>query len=178
MTRASLNVCFVLVAGAVFGTLLWGRLGPDIARAAPTDARAADSQVDSADLQARLAMVMADYHTANLWFAGKAENWPLADYYWMEVQSHMELSARADPSGRREAKLQQILKAIEDAPTMQVDEAISKRDLRAFGTAYRNLLVGCYNCHKAAGKPYLRPRMPVPPSSSIINVNPKAIWPR
>ncbi len=123
-------------------------------------------------------MVMADYHTANLWFAGRAENWPLADYYWQQVEKHMELSAASDPTGTRKEDLATIFRAIERSPAMQVDEAIAKRDLTAFGASYRALLQGCYNCHKVAGMPYLRPRMPVPPSSSVINVDVKATWPK
>lgn len=178
MIRPSLIAGLVFLAGAACGALLLGHVGPERASAAQDAPPAlSDPKHDLASLRARLAMVMADYHASNLWFAGRSENWPLAEFYWKEVLAHMELSAQSDPSGKSEERLKQILKAIEDAPSMQVDEAIEKQDLRTFHTAYRNLLVGCYNCHKAAGRPYLRPRLPVPPSSSLINVDPKATWP-
>ena len=35
----------------------------------------------------------------------------------------------------------------------------------------------CYSCHKAADKPYLRPRVPTEPASRIMNFDPKADWP-
>src|SRR5437867_2659829 len=40
--------------------------------------------------------------------------------------------------------------------------------------SYRRTLEGCYSCHKAADKPYLRPRIPEQPESRIINFDPAA----
>jgi len=42
-----------------------------------------------------------------------------------------------------------------------------------FTGAYRHTIEGCYACHKASDKPYLRPRIPEPPESRIINVDPR-----
>jgi len=36
------------------------------------------------------AMKDVAYHFANLWFAGKAANWPLAEFYLGETKSHLE----------------------------------------------------------------------------------------
>ena len=46
-----------------------------------------------------------------------------------------------------------------------------------FTRAYRLTLEGCYSCHKASDKPYLRPRIPEQPASRIINFDPAATWP-
>ena len=45
------------------------------------------------------AHIMADvgYHFTNLWFAGEAENWPLADFYLAETKSHLRWAVRAKP---------------------------------------------------------------------------------
>jgi hypothetical protein len=179
MIRPSLIVCLVVLGGAACLAVWLGELRPPTAWAAQkTDAPASDPEHDLAHLEARLAMVMADYHASNLWFAGSSANWPLAEFYWKEVQAHIEMSPKSDLSGKNEAELKQIAAAIAKSPTMQVAAAIEKQDLRTFASAYRGLLVGCYDCHKAAGKPYLRPRLPVRPSRSIINVDPKATWPQ
>jgi Transcriptional regulator PadR-like family len=37
--------------------------------------------------------------------------------------------------------------------------------------------VGCYACHRASDKPYLRPRIPEAPEARIINFDPAATWP-
>ena len=36
----------------------------------------------------------------------------------------------------------------------------------------------CYQCHKAAGKPYQRPMVPTITPQTIINYDPKADWPQ
>jgi hypothetical protein len=169
----------VFLGGLIAGAALWSVLsGSSTARAVAADAPAADGPPDTKQLRAELAMFLADYHASNLWFAGRAQNWPLAGYYWDKVMMHMKSSADADPSGKRKADLQAILNAIDRSPTMQVGEAIEKKDLAGFGQAYRSMLQGCFNCHKVAGLAYLRPRFPVPPSSAIINVDTSAEWPK
>ncbi len=167
----------VFVGGMIAGAALWSTLsGGTTARAVAAGAPAAAAPPDAEQLRAELAMFMVDYHASNLWFAGRSQNWPLADYYWDKVVLHMKTSADADPSGARRADLETIQRAIDRSPTMQVGEAIEKQDLAAFGEAYRTMLQGCFNCHKVAGMAYLRPRFPVPPSSAIINVDPSAEW--
>lgn len=180
------SVGIALVVGVVLGAVLFGRSASNIvmsAAAAPTTPPADQiSEEEYHELQARLAMVMADYHASNLWFSGKAENWPLAEFYWNETLRHVRLSVRYRPIHKDragdEVKMAEIAKAIESSPSMQVGQAIRKKDLRQFLVSYRGLLEGCYACHRAADAPYLRPRMPVPPASSIINVDVNAPWPK
>ena len=128
------------------------------------------------------AMSDVDYHFSNLWFAARAENWPLADFYWKETRSHMKWAVRIIPvrknNAGQEIKLQEILQSMENSPFMQVGKTIEAKDLQEFEKAYRFTLEGCYYCHKAADKPYLRPQIPERPASSIINFDPKADWPK
>ena len=157
--------------------------------AAPAEKQDADLPTLKAEI-ARLkeiiaesaAMSAVDYHAQNLFFAGKAENWPLADYYWNKTLQHMRLSASLTPvvkdKAGQEVKLGEILQSIESTPSMQVGKAIQSKDLKTFLTSYRALLNGCYSCHRAVDKPFLRPRLPAPPANSIINIDPKATDPR
>ena len=123
-----------------------------------------------------------DYHFSNLWFAGKAKNWPLADFYWKETLSHLHWAVRIIPvrkdNAGREIKLEEILQAIEMTPTMQIGEIIKAQNADKFESTYRAVLEGCYLCHKAADKPYLHPQVPERPASSIMNFDPKATWPK
>lgn len=127
-------------------------------------------------------MMDVDYHFTNLWFAGKAENWPLAEFYWNETRSHMHWAVRIIPvrkdNAGQEVKLLGILEAIENTPSMQVGEAIKEKDVEKFEAVYRSLLEGCYTCHKASDKPYLRPQVPERPATAIINFDPNATWPK
>jgi len=128
--------------------------------------------------------LMADVgdHFANLWFAGRAENWPLADFYLGETKSHLHWAVRRIPirkdSQGHDVHLEPILEAFENSQLAQLKKTIDDRDPDAFETTYKESLTVCYSCHKAADKPYLRPRVPAEPPSRIMQFDPKADWPR
>jgi hypothetical protein len=46
------------------------------------------------------------------------------------------------------------------------------RDPATFSKAYRDALSGCYACHQASEKPYLRPRVPDAPEGRMIEFSP------
>jgi hypothetical protein len=129
------------------------------------------------------AHIMADVgdHFTNLWFAGTAENWPLADFYLNETKSHLRWAVRRIPIRKdnqgRDIDLGKILEAFENSQLTQLKRTIDGKDRAAFENVYKESLTVCYSCHKAADKPYLRPRVPAEPESRIINFDPKAVWP-
>ena len=129
------------------------------------------------------AHIMADVadHFTKLWFAGKSENWPLADFYLGETRSHLNWAVRRIPvrkdNAGHDVKLAEILQAFENGPLKPLKGAIDGQDRLAFESAYKQTLTGCYACHKASDKPYLRPRVPTESASSIINFDPRASWP-
>ena len=194
-TRQVSTVSFAFVAGCVSGLLLFGQAGrlsgllTPAAQAQPKSALS-DLSIVQADVE-RLksivpdqahAMKDVDYHFTNLWFAGTAENWLLADFYWKETMSHLKWAVRIIPvrkdNAGREIKLEEILQAIEMTPSMQMGEVIKEQNGGKFEPTYRSLLEGCYLCHKASDKPHLRPRIPEAPATSIMNFDPKANWPK
>lgn len=128
------------------------------------------------------AMRDVDYHFSNLWFAGKHENWDLANFYWSETRSHLRWAVRIIPvrkdNAGREIKLKEILEAFENGPLKQLHEAVVARDKPQFEKEYRVCLETCYACHKASDKPYLHPQIPTRPETAIINFDPAAEWPR
>ncbi len=156
-------------------------------------APAASSQTTPADLAARIKAVedlipsqshmMADVgdHFTNLWFAGRAENWPLADFYLGETKSHLRWAVRRIPirkdSQGRDINLGNILEAFENSQLTQLKTTIAGKDEAGFEKIYKESLTVCYSCHKAVDKPYLRPQVPTEPASRIFNFNPKADWP-
>lgn len=129
------------------------------------------------------AHIMADVgeHFANLWFAGRAENWPLADFYLAETKSHLRWAVRRIPI-RKDLKghdidLGHILEAFENSQLARLDRAVKGKDRPGFEALYRESLTACYSCHKAADKPYLRPRIPERPATPIMQFNPASNWP-
>jgi len=121
-------------------------------------------------------------HFANLWFAAEHKNWDLANFYWLETRSHLRWAVRIIPKRKDAAgetiHLDSILEGMENGPLKQLQASIQAKDSSAFDSAYRSTLESCYACHKAADKPYLRPRIPADPESKIINFDPTATWPR
>ena len=129
------------------------------------------------------AHIMADVgaHFTNLWFAGRAGNWPLADFYLSETKSHLRWAVRRIPvrkdSQGHEIKLGAILEAFENSQLTALKRSIDGKDRGAFEQVYRESLTACYSCHKASDKPYLRPQVPAEPETRIINFDPGAEWP-
>jgi cytochrome c553 len=156
-------------------------------------APAADTEPQQKDLLARIAAleavipdqahIMADVgdHFTNLWFAGGAENWPLAEFYLNETKSHLRWAVRAKPIRKdnqgHDINLGNILEAFENSQLAQLKQAIDGKDRRAFERVYKESLTVCYSCHKASDKPYMRPQIPAEPETRIINFDPKANWP-
>ena len=129
------------------------------------------------------AHIMADVgeHFTNLWFAGRAENWPLADFYLSETKSHLHWAVRRIPIRKdkagRDINLTSILEAFENSQLTQLKQTIDRKDRPRFEALYKESLTACYSCHKAADKPFLRPQVPAEPASRIMNFDPRADWP-
>jgi hypothetical protein len=154
---------------------------------------AASSQTTPEDLAARVKAIedlipsqshmMADVgdHFTNLWFAGRAENWPLADFYLSETKSHLRWAIRRIPIRKdtqgRDVNLGNILEAFENSQLTQLKTTIAGKNKAGFEKIYKVSLTICYACHKAVDKPCLRPQIPTEPASRIINFDPKADWP-
>ena len=127
--------------------------------------------------------MMADVgeHFANLWFAGTAENWPLADFYLGETKNHLHWAVRRIPIRKdnrgQDVNLVNILAAFENTQLTQLKQVIDRKDKAGFERTYKESLTVCYSCHTAADKPYLRPQVPTEPPSRIMNFDPKSRWP-
>jgi hypothetical protein len=128
------------------------------------------------------AMQDVGYHFSNLWFAGQHQHWELANFYWLETRSHLRWAARIIPMRKDNAgndvDVQVILEAFENGPLTKLEEAIAAKNGAEFESNYRSTLEGCYACHKAADKPFIRPQIPSQPETPIINFDPHADWPR
>src|SRR4051794_38279272 len=86
------------------------------------------------DLVPDQAHIMADVadHFANLWFAGEADNWPLADFYLNETRSHLRWAVRRIPVRKdnqgRDVKLANILEAFENGQLGPLKGTIDGKD--------------------------------------------------
>lgn len=128
------------------------------------------------------AMQDVDYHFSNLWFAASQGNWPLAQFYLNETKSHLHWAVRIIPirkdAQQREIKLEDMLQSLENGPLKELNSAVQAQNRQKFVAAYEFTLATCHACHKTVDKPYLRPRIPEHPATTIINLDPQATWPK
>jgi hypothetical protein len=117
-------------------------------------------------------MADVEFHFANLWFAGKNGDWPLATFYFNETRSHLNWAVRVRPVRRvtsGELDLRPMLEGIETTGLADLKTAIDNKDSTGFDTAYRAMMSQCYACHVAAEKPFLQPHIPESPPSAMVN---------
>ena len=131
---------------------------------------------------ASVAMADVGFHWSNLWFAGQSGNWPLAGYYFSEARNHVRWLTRINPMPKgpdgMPVDVKGIFDGIDTSTFAAVKAAIDKKDGKEFETAYRGALESCYQCHKAVGRPYLRPMIPKALPQTIINLDARANWPQ
>jgi hypothetical protein len=119
-------------------------------------------------------MADVEFHFANLWFAARNGNWPLATFYLNETRSHLNWTVRMRPVRRLangELDLQPILEGIETGALADLKTVVDGKDAAHFEGAYRAMMGQCLACHQAAEKPFLEPHIPEFPPSPMINSN-------
>lgn len=175
-----------MMAGLVAGGAVLGGAAVELWRRdrAPAPVAAQGDAQPGTDLERLKKLVpsqshaMADvaYHWTNLWFAAEQKNWPLAEFYFNEARSHMQWTILIRPIRKddqnRDVDLQAIFDALDVSSFAGVKMAIAQKDSQKFAPAYKLALDGCYTCHKASAKPFLRPTMPSAPAQGIIDFAP------
>lgn len=127
-------------------------------------------------------MTHVGYHYGNLWAALEAENWPLADFYLSETRNNIKWAVRTKPVRKDKAgkdiDLAAIAQALDNSQLADMKRAIDAKDKARCARLYDEALAGCYACHKASDKPYLRPRRPSAAEVRVINFDPNARSPQ
>ena len=150
---------------------------------------ACESGVDQATLDARVAELQADLedrftpglHTlmvdlgvrhANLWFAGEAGNWPLADYMIHELEELVEEIEELHPT-YREVRVAELLGEMTHPAIEAMEDAVDDQDFTAFQRAYDDLTVACNACHIASDRAALVIQRPTAPISTNLRFTPE-----
>lgn len=183
----------IFAAGLLAGLMIAGIrhiVFPKAALAQDASKGAPDLEAMQADIAHLKEVVPSQSHTmtdvgyqfANLWFAGKHRNWPLADFFLNEARQHIVWTIRIRPVRRNpdggSIDIRAMFEGISDGALKELTDSIAKKDEAAFTTSYKKMLEACYSCHVAAAKPYLRPEIPTAPPQTIINFDPEAKWPQ
>lgn len=85
-------------------------------------------------------------HHSNLWFAGSAENWELAEHMIEELEEGFEKLEKWYPNDE-ETKAIPMIKP----PLKNLAKAVEKQDQEAFVKGYIMLTTTCNACHTATG---------------------------
>ena len=119
-------------------------------------------------------MVDVEHHFANLWFAGREKNWPLATFYLNETRGRVAWTLRIRPvrqlANGADIALAPFAQSLDDLGFVPLRSAIDKRDPKAFEASYRVALGACYNCHVAVEKPALTLEIPRIPGALLIRM--------
>ena len=117
-------------------------------------------------------MNAVQFRHMKLWFAGKAQNWALAQYAMVEIRQAFAGIVRAQPKFRG-LPVGELVNAALSQPMDAVDAAIKAQDPQQFATAYAQLTAGCNACHAAADHPYVVIKAPDGSAFPNQDFNPK-----
>jgi len=101
-------------------------------------------------------------HHAKLWFAGKNQNWKLADFEINEIKENLE-GIKNYCSDRPESKLIGMIDKAMDS----VSVAIQQKNPNSFRENYMNLTITCNKCHQETQHEFNVIKVPeIPPFSN------------
>lgn len=118
---------------------------------------------DIAMLQPGLARIMPEVgaRTWKLFYAGKAENWPLAKFQYKEVKGLFEMGAITRP--KHAAALNEFM----EQGWKDVGDAIDRKDVAAFEEAFHKAIEAANAYHELKEKPYLIWKLPDAPPPDL-----------
>jgi len=196
MSKTQIRTVALVACGALLGVIIdrvWQAGIVSTAAAQEGRATAPPAPMTPAQMQTeieRLKTLVPSYshpmqdvaiNWASVWFAAQKKNWPLARYFYNEARSHIAWTVRINPNAKVDGEivdLKSIYDAIDTSSLMDVRTAIEKQNSAQFVTAYKTMLESCYSCHKAAGKPMIRPQVPTAAALTVVNYDPTATWPQ
>ena len=106
-------------------------------------------------------MTSIQIHHAKLWFAGKNQNWKLAEFEINEIKETF-YDLKSYQAEREETKLIPMINVALD----RVSSSIQKKDSELFKNSYLYLTNSCNDCHRAAHFEYNKIKIPDSPPFS------------
>ena len=99
-------------------------------------------------------MVVTQLRHFKLWYAGTAQNWPLANYELAQIRSSIEDVKNLYPNNN--GSNMSTMTAVTD----DLDSAIKAKDSVKFSRAFMKLTSACNSCHEAASVGFIKIREP------------------
>jgi hypothetical protein len=99
-------------------------------------------------------MTLQQMRHLKLWFAGQAQNWPLADYELDELKEGYEDIVKYYPT-KDDAPTGAMATAIIAKEVADLNKAIEAKDRKQFAAAFDKLTASCNACHQSSKKPFI-----------------------
>lgn len=132
----------------------------------------ADStEMESEELEVAVLMQRFQWNVNKLYFAGMANNKPLANFYLHELEESMEELAE-HPIEENGQRLDELVRAWGLAPLESLEDSLEKTDPKGFKLAYEAFIKNCNGCHISSGHPYIRIVLPSQPVMDNQDFNP------
>ena len=137
-----------------------------------SDTEALKRKVDSLEIKINNAykpglgefMSQIQVHHAKLWFAGKNQNWELADFEIGEIQEALN-DIPVFCSDRPEVKSIGMITPV----LYNISDAVKEKNVRKFDSSFVVLTATCNDCHKATSHAFNLIKIPdVPPVSNQV----------
>lgn len=102
-------------------------------------------------------------HFAKLYFAGKAQNWPLAEFELHEVEENLDRAVALRPE-EYGTNLVGLNDAFKQTQLAALRTATQNKDWNAFQSAYTEAIWTCNGCHEETNRPFIVMTVPtIPP---------------
>ncbi len=134
--------------------LMYGALAVTLAAPAPRADEADPARPLLSDL-----MLLTQLRQVKLWYAEKADNWPLAAYELDQLKSTVERMVTLYPEARSVSQ-RTLIRDRTDPAIEDLRRAIAARDNAGFESAYGRVTEACNACHAAANVGFIIVRPP------------------
>jgi hypothetical protein len=98
-----------------------------------------------------------------LWFAGKARNWPLAEYQLGEIKEIMGDVQDFVPTFKN-LPLADMLDAVITKEITALEQSIEAKDYKTFTSGYDRLTAACNACHQGTENAFVVIKRPTQPA--------------
>ena len=106
-----------------------------------------------------------------LWFAGSAQNWPLAAYAVDAIKEGIADMIVLRPRYKRES-IVEMLALFTAKPLQDLQEAVEAKDSALFTQAYDSLAGGCNTCHNNYDYGFIAIQRPTVPAWTNLRYRP------
>ena len=131
------------------------------AKDVPKEARKDVPKIYVPGLEQFMNLILIEHN--KLWFAGKARNWPLAEYQLGEIKEIMGDVQDFVPTFR-DLPLADMLDAVITKEIATLEKAIEGMDYKAFTVGYDKLTAACNACHQGTENSFVVIKRPTQPA--------------